>query len=158
MFKGKFYTSKDNCIDPISVRKSIPEFATGADECDNMAFYAVIYDESDTPLASGRLFIDDDSAFRIDYLGVLPEYRGKYIGDLLARMLLFKAQDFHAGRLNVTTPKEYVRFFARYGLKASDTTGDFVDMSVNGDAIILEGSCSKGKRAACGGNCAECGK
>ena len=89
MIRAKFLSSMSEQSDTaIELRKRVPEFATGRDEGDEMAFYALAYDEEGQPAGTSRLRIDAQDRFRIDFLGVLPEKRGMYIGDLMARMLL----------------------------------------------------------------------
>ena len=157
MYRGKYLTSRDEAsLIAVDLRKGIPEFPDGRDEWDQMAFYAVCFDENDVPAGTGRLYIDADSHFRIDRLGVVPEKRGMYIGDLLARMLLYKAQELNAAGICITCPSDTVRFFARYGFTLFGSENGLADMSVTADAIRLEGSCSRNKGAACPGNCESC--
>ena len=74
MFRGKFLSSMDNIDAVLTVRAQVPEFSGVAREPqDGMAFFALAFDEDDTPCGSGRLYIDADSHFRIDRLGVLPD-------------------------------------------------------------------------------------
>ncbi len=157
MFRGKYFSSLNGANpDAIALRKLIPEFGAGEDEHDSMAFYAVVYDENDAPAGSARLYIDDESRFRIDYLGVLPEKRLNHMGDLLARMLLYKARELNAASVHALVPQNVLRFFARYGFATEDANREKCEMRVSGDKIRLEGSCSKAG-GACGGNCENCG-
>ena len=158
MYKGKYLLSVSDKDTALALRKAIPEFSNaGEDNCDLMAVYAVVYNEADNPSGCGRLFIDEDSHFRIDYLGVLPNERGKYIGDLIARMLLFRAQELNAASVYADVPRSTLRFFSRYGFKPVEASyTDVVKMAVANSEIRLEGTCSKGKSGACGGNCDAC--
>ena len=157
MYRGKYFSSIDaESAQAIEIRKRIPEFDCGSDEHDDMAVYAVVYNDEDVPSGSARLYIDDDSCFRIDYLGVLPEQRHKYMGDLLARMLLYRAQELNCASIKAAVPKDLVYFFARYGLKASSFGSPVVEMSAPAEGIRLEGSCSKSNKGACSGNCESC--
>lgn len=157
MIKGKYLMSRaDGCAEVIGLRRQIPEFSCGADQYDDMAFYALVYTEDDKPGACGRLYIDEDSHFRIDYLGVLPEERMKYMGDLTARMLLYKAQELNAPRVVADVPDSLVYFFARYGFKLSSSSGGTSHMNVEADSIRLEGKCSKGNSGSCAGDCENC--
>ena len=157
MYRGKYLTSKDDqSAVAVDIRLSIPEFPKGRDEWDRMAFYAVCFDEEDFPAGTGRLYIDADSHFRIDLLGILPTKRRKYLGDLLARMLLAKAMELNAASVYITCPSDTVRFFARYGFSLIKDENGLADMSVAGDAIRLEGSCSRSKGTVCPGNCESC--
>ena len=156
MIRGRYLSSKDNTSDALALRLVIPEFTAERDSFDQMAIYAVVYDDDDSPCGTGRIYIDDDSHFRMDYLGVLPEKRGRYIGDLVARMLLFRAMDLNANGICVSVPKSCVRFFARYGFKPTRESESIYEMFVSREDLRLEGSCSKGKNGTCGGNCETC--
>lgn len=157
MYRGKFLSSMDDIDAVLTVRAQIPEFSGAArDPQDAMAFYALAFDENDVPCGSGRLYIDADSHFRIDRLGVLPDRRGHYLGDLLARMLLYRAQQLNAASVYADVPFAVAPFFARYGFSRLDSSGDDpVAMKVCSDGICLKGSCSKGS-AGCSGDCANC--
>lgn len=157
MFRGKFLSSMDNIDAVLAVRAQVPEFSGAAREPqDTMAFYALVFDEADVPCGSGRLYIDANSHFRIDRLGVLPDHRGHYLGDLLARMLLYRAQQLNAASVYADVPAAAAPFFARYGFSQLASSGDDpVRMAVASDRIRLEGSCSKAKNG-CSGDCANC--
>lgn len=157
MFRGKFLSSMDNIDAVLAVRAQVPEFSGAAREPqDGMAFYALAFDENDVPCGSGRLYIDADSHFRIDRLGVLPDRRGHDLGDLLARMLLYRAQQLNAASIYAEAPAAVAPFFARYGFARLDSSNaDPIAMMVTADGIRLEGSCSKGK-TSCSGDCANC--
>ena len=145
MYRGKFLISGADINDHLSVRTKIPEFlGKGLDENDNMAIFATIYDEQDVPCGCGRMYIASDSRFTIDLLGVLPEYRNRYVGDLIARMLLYKAQDLNAGSVRALVPGDAALFFSRYGFCAIGEKSVLFGkeaylMQVDGDKISLEG-------------------
>ena len=157
MLKGKYLlsSSPEGAV-VTDLRKRIPEFGTGSDENDTMAFYALVYDENDEPSACGRLYIDESNHFRIDTVGVLPEKRRQYMGDLVARMLLYKSEELNAPRIDALVQKKLIYFFARYGFKSVAERGGQMEMSVDQAAIRLEGSCSKGDGSACTGDCDNC--
>ena len=157
MLRGKYLLSgSDEFGAMLDLRKQIPEFAAGRDEYDEMAVYALAYNEQDEPSACGRLYVDEDSCFRIDYIGVLPSQRRKYMGDLIARMLLYKAEELNAARIAADVPADLVYFFARYGFKIVEKQGDIAKMNVDQASIRLEGSCSRGQGQNCRGDCANC--
>lgn len=162
MYRGKFLMSGADTSGIFEIRSRIPEFhGAVADEFDKMAIYALAFDEQDVPCGCGRMYIDPASHFRIDTLGVLPTHRGRFVGDLLARMLLYKAQELNAGSVYLTCPNETAVFFSRYGFRpdcANENAFDkaSVHMRVDGDKISLEGTCSCGHGGACKGDCADC--
>ena len=161
MYRGKFLISGADINDHLSVRTSIPEFqGAGLDANDNMAIFATIYDEEDVPCGCGRMYIGSDSRFTIDLLGVLPAYRNRYVGDLIARMLLYKAQELNAGSVRALVPGDSALFFSRYGFRAVGEKSMLFGreaylMQVDGDKISLEGKCSCGK-GTCAGECEGC--
>ncbi|MBR3929639.1 MAG: GNAT family N-acetyltransferase [Clostridia bacterium] len=161
MYRGKFMITGADINELLSVRMAIPEFqGAGLDDNDNMAVFALIYDEEDTPCGCGRMYIGSDSRFTIDLLGVLPSHRGRYVGDLLARMLLYKAQELNAGSVRALVPGDTALFFSRYGFRPLGEKEMLFGkeaylMQVDGDKISLEGKCSCGK-GKCDGECAIC--
>ena len=161
MYRGKLLISGAEINDHLSVRTQIPEFqGKGLDDNDNMAIFATIYDEQDVPCGCGRMYIASDSRFTIDLLGVLPDYRNRYVGDLIARMLLYKAQDLNAGSVRALVPGDAALFFSRYGFRAIGEKSILFGkeaylMQVDGDKISLEGKCSCGK-GKCEGACEGC--
>lgn len=163
MIRGKYLNSTDDLSVLFDIRSRVEEFGVGSqpDRHDKMAVYALIFDEQDTPCGCGRLYIDDDSHFRIDTLGVLATHRRVHIGDLIARMLLYRAQMLNAGSVYADVPDDVMPFFSRYGFVCGEVCENVCGrpahrMTVPGDGIRLEGSCSKGKNG-CSGNCADCG-
>ena len=106
------------------------------------------------------MYIGSDSRFTIDLLGVLPSHRNKYVGDLIARMLLYKAQDLNAGSVRALVPGDAALFFSRYGFRPLGEKSTLYGkeaylMHVDHDDISLEGKCSCGK-GKCEGECAGC--
>ena len=169
MIRGKFYSSLDKPEEVTAIRRRVFVDELGmtpereADRHDDMAIYALALDEDDTPAGTGRMYIDDDGHFVIGRVCTLPEKRGKYLGDLLMRMLLYRAQELHAPAVYVTTPLNCVAFFARYGLKPygrvmEDDFGQMRFMRALADEIDIEGSCHKQGCAGCQKDCSACGE
>ena len=168
MIRGKFFTSMDRPEEISAIRRRVFVEEMGipaeleADSHDDMAVYALVLDENDTPAGTGRMYIDSDAHFVIGRVCTLPEMRGRYLGDLLMRMLLYRAQELHAPAVYLTTPLDCVSFFARYGFKpvgkiVEDEFGPQRFMCVAADEIDLEGTCG-GKQgcAGCQKDCASC--
>jgi N-acetylglutamate synthase-like GNAT family acetyltransferase len=114
MIRGKYLTSSDDCAQVLHVRKTV--CGQGADGHDKMAVYALAYDEAGVPSGSGRLYLDEDR-FVIGCVTVLPEARGKGLGDLLMRMLLFRAQELGAPYAYALVCPGDEPFYARYGFQ-----------------------------------------
>ncbi len=158
MIKARYLTSRDDISSVIGVRGLIEEFGgMGRDEYDDMAVYALAFDENGVACGCGRLYIDADSRFRIDTLGVIKQMRGFGVGDMLARMLLYRATDLNAASIRALAPKETAPFFERYGFIEEDhgTSEACIPLVVCSDKLRLEGACSRAK-SGCNGDCAKC--
>ena len=168
MIRGKFMTSMDDTspIFDIRMRVFVEEQGflaeTERDEFDNMAIYALVFDEDDRPAGTGRLYVDLDNHFRVSRICVLKDARGQGLGDLIMRMLLYRAQELNVASVYIEAQLPVVEFYARYGFQP------FGDIRYNEGAahrmmkaeaseINIEGTC--GGHKACGGcegDCASC--
>ena len=168
MIRGKFLTSRDDtrAVMDIRMRVFVDEqgFSPEAeiDAFDQMAVYALVYDEDDRPAGTGRLIIDGKSRFQIGRVCVLPEARGRGLGDLVMRMLLYRALELGAGEVWVGAQLPAVGFYARYGLAPRGEVYDEEGvphrwMTARAEEINLEGSCGGASRCAgCAGDCSGC--
>lgn len=170
MIRGKFMTSMEDTsqIFDIRMRVFVEEqgFSTESerDEFDDMAIYALVFDENDRPAGTGRLFIDQDNHFKLSRICVLKDARGQGLGDLVMRMLLYRAQELNAGSVHIVAQLPVVEFYARYGFKPF---GDIVYeegvghrmMKAEADEINIEGTCGGHKECGgCEGDCGSCGE
>ena len=144
MIRGKFLTSMDDISEVLELRaRAFAE--SGPDEFDRMAVYALAFDESDRPAGTGRLYIDQNGHFRVGRVCVLPDARGYGLGDLILRMLLFRARELNAASVYVDVDPAAEGIFARYGFRTYEG-GAPVRMRAAAEDIDLGGSC-----AGCGG-------
>ena len=144
MVSGKWYAMDSDLTLPISLRRQV--LGIGADELDPMSQHVVVFD-GEEPVGSARLWWAD-GAFRMGSIAVIEEKRGRGFGDLLVRLLLYKALTHSAALISVDTPKALEPFFAQYGLKPAGEKDGLITMSIRGEDVQL---------SHCGGNCAECG-
>jgi len=86
------------------------------DEYDQSSIHVVIYDE-EKPVATGRLVVLNDS-FSIGRVAVLPEYRGKHIGDLVMRLLIRASVDMGATEQHIHAQTSVRGFYEKLGFKA----------------------------------------
>jgi len=169
MIRGKFLLSGDPlCEHVYDIRRRVFAEEMGGcaeneiDENDRMAVYALILDDDDTPSGTGRLYIDGESRFAIGKVCVLKEARRRYMGDLIMRMLLYRAEELNCASVTLSSPLDTVSFFSRYGLKAEGEVYEEAGvphrrMTALREEIDLEGTCSKGGACAgCSGNCEAC--
>ncbi len=143
MVRGKWFPMGSDISEAISVRERV--FGTGTDDLDPAAQQVVVYREG-LPVGSARLYWAD-GAFRLDRLGVLHEERGKGYGDLLIRLLLFKALTHNAAVIALETPADTKAFFAKYGFVDDGESDSLCRMHILGENVQL---------SHCGGNCASC--
>lgn len=143
MVRGKWFPMGTDISEALSIRQAV--FGTAADELDAAAQQVVVYREG-RPVGAGRLYWAD-GAFRLDKLGVLPEERDKGFGDLLIRLLLFKALTHSASLIALDTPAETRGFFAKYGFEDDGEQNGLIRMHILGENVQL---------SHCGGNCASC--
>ena len=144
MVQGRWFVMGSDITLPVSLRKQV--FGRGEDELDAMSQQVVVY-EGDEAVGAARLWWAD-GAFRMGDVGVVEAKRGRGYGDLLVRLLLFKALTHSASLIALETPKNTEPFFAQYGFQNDGETDGMVQMSIRGEDVQL---------SHCGGNCAECG-
>lgn len=144
MVQGKWFVMGSDLSQPMSIRQAV--FGRGEDALDAMAQQAVVY-ENGQPVGTGRLWWQD-GAFRVGDLAVLENRRGCGFGDLLIRLLLFKALTHNAALIALECPEAMEGFFAQYGFGCDHRADGMASMSIRGEDVHL---------SHCGGNCAECG-
>jgi len=144
MIQGKWFPMGADLTEPVSVRRAV--FARGQDNLDGEAQNVLVYLD-DVPAATGRMWWRDGS-FWLGDIGVKPEYRGKKLGDLVLRLLLFKAQDHYAREVRLQTPPEAEGFFARLGFRESGRKDQQLEMLLPGDEIELD-SCKACRKKDC---------
>lgn len=123
MVHGKYFSSADNTEAIMALRLAVFCDEQGfsreleRDKYDDMAFYALIYDENEEPAATGRLFIDGQNRFHIGRMCTRKDARRKGYGDLAIRMLLDLALRMHAPYVVVESQIPAIGFYERYGFK-----------------------------------------
>ena len=153
MIQGKWFPQGADLSEALSVRHAV--FSRGEDALDAESQNVVVY-QDDVPAASGRLWWRDGS-FWLGDLGVLPAFRGKMLGDLTLRLLLFKAQSHYAREVRLRTPAETAVFFTRLGFREDSASSEAapnaaeapsVLMFLPGEEIELD-SCKSCRKANC---------
>lgn len=144
MVQGRWFPMGSDISLPLSVRRAV--FGCGEDALDASAQQVIVHEDG-VPVGSARLWWAD-GAFRLGDVGVLESKRGRGFGDLLVRLLLFKALTHNAAVIRLACPPEVEAFFAQYGFAAEGETDGLVQMYILGENVHL---------SHCGGNCAECG-
>lgn len=86
------------------------------DDHDPFAAHALVWD-GDTPVATGRLFIDDEARWHIGRVAVLKAWRGKGVGGLVMRLLLMAALRFGADAVYLGSQDHAVGFYEGLGFR-----------------------------------------
>ena len=133
MIEGKWFPQGAELTEPMMIRAAV--FGRGRDALDDMAQQVVVYREG-TPVGAARLWWED-GAFRLGDVGVLPDERGKGYGDLLVRLLLFKALSHNADTIALICGRDAKAFFARYGF-TTESEGEPVCMRIRGAQVQLD--------------------
>ena len=145
MIQGKWFSPGSDLSDLLPVRTAV--FGRGSDALDNTSWNALVYQDS-VPVAVGRIWWQDGSFF-IGDIGVLESFRHRHLGDLVLRLLLFKAQSHAAREVRLFSPRNLTGFFSRLGLKEQPSDNpSVVEMTISGDEISLD-SCKNCPKTSC---------
>ena len=145
MIQGKWFAPGENLPEEVlSVRREV--FGNPGQTVDPKGWNTLVYLD-DMPAASGRIWWEE-GAFWLGEIGVLSSLRGRRLGDLVLRLLLFKAQSHAAREVRLSSPEETQGFFARLGCRPVSRETRMVQMMLPGDEISLD-SCANCKKQNC---------
>ncbi len=148
MLTSKWTQGLEDIADALSVREKVfldeQKFETELDDHDQFAWHVVFY-EDDVPCAAGRIIYVDE--FRIGRICVLKEFRGQHIGDLLTRLLIYKALQF-ASEIHLHAQLPAKEFYARYGFRPYGDIYDedgqpHISMKVRKEEVIFPSECGE---------------
>ena len=143
MVQGKWFPTGSDLSQPLAVRQAV--FDRGRDALDDWAQQVAVYAGGE-PVGAARLWWRD-GAFWLGDVGVVPGCRGKGYGDLLVRLLLFKALTHGARSIRLEATSQAVPFFARYGFRGERCQDGRTVMGLAAADVRLD---------RCGGGCAGC--
>ena len=145
MVQGKWFAPGEDLSTVLPVRTAV--FGRGADDLDALSWNALVFQDG-IPAGAGRIWWED-GAYRLGDIGVLGSFRGQKLGDLLLRLLLFKAQSHAAKEVRLQCPRALTGFFARLGLKEESVSpSGFVEMMIPGSESDLD-TCRHCPKASC---------
>ena len=145
MVQGKWFAPGSDLSDLIPVRSAV--FGRGWEDLDKSSWNVLVYDDS-VPAATGRIWWEN-GAFWLGGIGVLESFRHRKLGDLVLRLLLYKAQSHSAREVRLRCPTDLTGFFERLGLQAqAGEHAGLVEMMIPGDLIDLD-TCRNCPKASC---------
>jgi len=145
MVQGRWFPMGSDISVAISMRQEV--FGRGGDALDEQSQQVVVYEAENRPVGAARLWWAD-GAFRLGDVGVAPDKRGRGFGDLLVRLLLYKALTHSAAVIRLSTPAATESFFAQYGFERVSEADGQIEMQIRGEDVHL---------SHCGGDCSTCG-
>lgn len=145
MVQGKWYAPGSDLSDLLPIRMAV--FGRGKDDLDASSWNTLVCEDS-VPVATGRIWWEN-GAFWLGDIAVLESFRHRRLGDLVLRLLLFKAQTHAAREVRLRCPHSLCGFFDRLGLgPLSSDNPESVEMMIPGDMIDLD-TCSNCPRHSC---------
>ena len=145
MIQGKWFSPGDDLTAVVSVRRAVLGF--DVDSLDPESWNVLVFEDS-VPVATGRIWWKGGS-FWLGDIAVLESHRGKHLGDLVLRLLLYKAQSHSAREVRLRCPRSLTGFFSRLGLSETKSATDpDVEMMIEGDRIDLD-TCSRCPKKNC---------
>ena len=119
MIEGKFLKGTEDLSEAFNIRKKVFCEEQGIsmeeefDTLDRESIHVIIYDENNI-VATGRLYRKDDY-YKIGRIAVLKEFRGKYYGDFVVRMLIDRAFQEGATCVHVGAQRKAQAFYETIG-------------------------------------------
>lgn len=144
MVQGQWFSPGTDLSTVLPLREAV--FQQGADARDAIS-WNVRVDQNGQPVAAGRIWWEE-GAYRLGSIGVLPSFRNLGLGDLVLRLLLFKAQNHSAREVRLSASPEVSAFFARLGFRPDPTADDPGEMVLPGNEIDLD-TCRSCPRQDC---------
>ena len=122
MIRGIYLWNGDDLSDAFKIRKLVFQEEQGMDQnnvfdgLDKVSVHAVVYNEDEKAVASGRIVCDNEE-YRIGKIAVIKEERGKKYGDFLVRRLVDKGYLAGASTVKVHSQIHAISFYEKIGFK-----------------------------------------
>ncbi len=150
MITSVFIPGNQDLSEPFAIRREVfieeqncPENLE-FDGFDEQALHLVVYFD-EQPAATGRIW-HDGTDFRIGRLAVLKRFRGKKLGDLALRLLLYKAFSSGASSLKISAQTYIMPLYKKFGFR--DFGNEYIEagiphmaMKVTKDEVIYPSDC-----------------
>ncbi len=119
MITNQWFLGLDDISDALFIRNKVFVEEQGNpaeaehDEIDKTALHLVVYADG-APVGCARM-APSEGGFKLSRIAVLKESRGKRYGDLIMRLLLFKAFQMGAITVSLDARESAVDFYTRFG-------------------------------------------
>lgn len=135
MVEGKWFQPGADAAQVFAIREKV--FGRGQDALDAESWNVLVW-FSGQPAATGRLWWRE-GAFWLGDVAVEPELRGKRLGDLTLRLLLFKAETHAARFIRLNAPENVAGFFAKLGFRPEgEADNGVLPMLLRGEDLCLD--------------------
>jgi len=141
MIINEWIAGNDDISVPLKIREDVFGDAGGRDGYDGYAMHLAVYSD-DECVAAGRIYVDDRGRFRISHICVEESSRGQGIGDLTAKLLLYKVFQ-SASQVRAEIDPALEGFFTRYGFAQEDISGRTETIVLKKEDVIYPSKCSK---------------
>lgn len=115
------FIRKGDYTDPIRIRIRVfveeQGFQQEIDGLDDDTWHLVLYDD-DKPMATARAFLEENGLCKIGRVAVLPEYRGRHLGEELMRCMEEKMRELGARQFKVSAQVRASGFYRKLGYAA----------------------------------------
>ena len=142
MIENEWIAGNGDIEKALEIRRQVFGESGEKDGADEYAMHLIVYDDG-VPAAAGRIFVGDGNRFCISHLCVIEFLRGQGLGDLAAKLLLYKSFEF-TGELYAEIPSELDGFFARYGFVTIGTDGTKDHIYLEKEKCVYPSKCSEG--------------
>lgn len=115
----KFYY-KENLTHAFQVREEVFVNEQGfsknieQDNHDTNAWHVVLYDNG-APIATGRIFLQDNNIYSVGRVAVLKDYRSLGVGRMVMNALEEKATQLKGGEIRLNAQKSVAEFYKKLG-------------------------------------------
>ncbi|MCZ2258971.1 GNAT family N-acetyltransferase [Sporosarcina sp. G11-34] len=133
MFHVTIATTEKELEDAFSIRKKVFVEEQGVpislelDEHDKTASHFIVYTEN-MPIGAGRLRETDVGTGKVERVCVLPEYRGRHLGNLVMNALETHAKEKKLQKIVLNSQSYAVPFYEKLGYVI--TSPEFMDADI----------------------------
>lgn len=150
MVTNRWFLGVDDISDAMMIRDTVfveeqnVPLEIEHDKYDKTALHLVVYADG-VPVGCARM-VPQEAGFKFGRIAVLKEERGKHYGDLIMRLLLFKAFQMGASQAHLGAQLHAAQFYTRFGFVRDgenywEAGIEHVPMQVTADTVEYPSDC-----------------